>query len=341
MADGLFGGAAFGFYPQLNRYRRGDPRDALNLPVDVTRGRFAGTMGTPTDIANFVRSPSPMEMFGDISYEPPAQLPYTTEHFLKELPMAPTSRLGQVAGQAASFAPMNPMPAVRGLQKVGGIVGEELAATLMGQRPGSMMSRVVPQPLFAVEPSLAQAIESIAPKPLAERVVPQIMERGGLGADILQDMATNTASNITQFKGFKNTTAFGKAKEVAKYLDSLDIPYTLNKSKTTNSAYLEVQTGKGDFDYPMQFRFSDHSTDLPNQNRQIFKNPKPDPNFDLDVFNGGGHDTYFAINKINELATKVRPNEWKSHNVDDFLKTDLGLPIAPVDYKDPFPNTAR
>ena len=168
MADGLFGGAAFGFYPQLNRYRRGDPRDALNLPVDVTRGRFAGTMGTPTDIANLVRSPSPMEMFGDISYEPPAQLPYTTEHFLKELPMAPTSRLGQVAGQAASFAPMNPMPAVRGLQKVGGIVGEELAATLMGQRPGSMMSRVVPQPLFAVEPSLAQAIESIAPKPLAE-----------------------------------------------------------------------------------------------------------------------------------------------------------------------------
>lgn len=176
---------------------------------------------------------------------------------------------------------------------------------------------------------------------LAERVVPQIMERGGLGADILQDMATNTASNITQFKGFKNTTAFGKAKEVAKYLDSLDIPYTLNKSKTTNSAYLEVQTGKGDFDYPMQFRFSDHSTDLPHQNRQIFTNPKPDPNFDLDVFNGGGHDTYFAINKINELATKLRTNELKSHGVDDFLKTDLGLPIAPVDYKDPFPNTAR
>ena len=139
---------------------------------------------------------------------------------------------------------------------------------------------------------------------LAERVVPQIMERGGLGADILQDMATNTASNITQFKGFKNTTAFGKAKEVAKYLDSLDIPYTLNKSKTTNSAYLEVQTGKGDFDYPMQFRFSDHSTDLPHQNRQIFTNPKPDPNFDLDVFKDGGHDAEFAVNKINELVKK-------------------------------------
>jgi|LauGreSuBDMM15SN_2_FD.fasta_scaffold22393_1 hypothetical protein len=139
----------------------------------------------------------------------------------------------------------------------------------------------------------------------AERVVPQVMAQGGFGADILEGMTKNTASNMTQFKGFKNTTAFGKAKEVAKYLDSLGIPYTLNKSKTTNSAYLEVQTGKGDFDYPMQFRFSDHSTDLPHQNRQIFKNPKPDPNFDLDVFNGGGHDAEFAVNKINELVTKA------------------------------------
>ena len=199
MADGLFGGAAFGFYPQLNRYRRGDPRDALNLPVDVTRGRFAGTMGTPTDIANFVRSPSPMEMFGDISYEPPAQLPYTTEHFLKELPMAPTSRLGQVAGQAASFAPMNPMPAVRGLQKVGGIVGEELAATLMGQRPGSMMSRVVPQPLFAVEPSLAQALgEAPTRQELLAKMQGLLGQKMGLSAGPELDAVNQEISALQQ-----------------------------------------------------------------------------------------------------------------------------------------------
>jgi hypothetical protein len=145
-------GAAFGFYPQLNRRRQGSPADSANLPVDVLRGRLAGLLGLPADIANLLRSPSPTEMFGDVSYEAPAQFPYTTEKFLKDLPLAPTSRVGQVAGQAASFVPLNPMPAVRGVQKIGQMAGEELAATMMGQRPNSMMSKVVPQPLFAVAP---------------------------------------------------------------------------------------------------------------------------------------------------------------------------------------------
>jgi hypothetical protein len=145
-------GAAFGFYPQLNRRRQGSPADSANLPIDVLRGRLAGLLGAPADIANLLRSPSPTEMFGDVSYEAPAQFPYTTEKFLKDLPLAPTSRVGQVAGQAASFVPLNPMPAVRGVQKIGQMAGEELAATMMGQRPNSMMSKVVPQPLFAVAP---------------------------------------------------------------------------------------------------------------------------------------------------------------------------------------------
>ena len=145
-------GAAFGFYPQLNRRRQGSPADSANLPVDILRGRLAGLLGLPADIANLLRSPNPTEMFGDVSYEAPAQFPYTTEKFLKDLPLAPTSRVGQVAGQVASFVPLNPMPAVRGVQKIGQMAGEELAATMMGQRPNSMMSKVVPQPLFAVAP---------------------------------------------------------------------------------------------------------------------------------------------------------------------------------------------
>ncbi len=156
-------GAAFGFYPQLNRRRQGSPTDSANLPVDVLRGRLAGLLGLLPDMANLLRSPSPTEMFGDVSYEAPAQFPYTTEKFLKDLPLAPTSRVGQVAGQAASFVPLNPMPAVRGVQKVGQMVGEELAATMMGQRPSSMMSKVVPQPLFAVAPEglLSTKVEPI------------------------------------------------------------------------------------------------------------------------------------------------------------------------------------
>jgi len=157
-------GAAFGFYPQLNRRRQGSPADSANLPVDVLRGRLAGLLGLPADIANLLRSPSPTEMFGDVSYEAPAQFPYTTEKFLKDLPLAPTSRVGQVAGQAASFVPLNPMPAVRGVQKIGQMAGEELAATMMGQRPNSMMSKVVPQPLFAVAPE--QGLLSVKTEPI-------------------------------------------------------------------------------------------------------------------------------------------------------------------------------
>jgi hypothetical protein len=132
--------------------RQGSPADSANLPIDVLRGRLAGLLGAPADIANLLRSPSPTEMFGEVNYEAPAQFPYTTEKFLKELPLAPTSRVGQAAGQAASFVPLNPIPAVRNVQKVGQVVGEELAATMMGQRPNTMMSKVVPQPLFAVAP---------------------------------------------------------------------------------------------------------------------------------------------------------------------------------------------
>jgi len=157
-------GAAFGFFPQMKPRRQGLPSDSANLPIDVLRGRLAGLLGAPADIANLLRSPSPTEMFGDVSYEAPAQFPYTTEKFLKDLPLAPTSRVGQVAGQAASFVPLNPMPAVRGVQKVGQVVGEELAATMMGQRPNSMMSKVVPQPLFAVAPE--QGLLSVKTEPI-------------------------------------------------------------------------------------------------------------------------------------------------------------------------------
>jgi hypothetical protein len=157
-------GPAFGFFPQMKPRRQGSPADSANLPIDVLRGRLAGLLGAPADIANLLRSPSPAEMFGEVNYEAPAQFPYTTEKFLKDLPLAPTSRVGQLAGQAASFVPLNPMPAVRGVQKVGQVVGEELVATMMGQRPNTMMSKVVPQPLFAVAPE--QGLLSVKTEPI-------------------------------------------------------------------------------------------------------------------------------------------------------------------------------
>jgi len=152
------GGAAFGIYPQMKPRRQGSPADSANLPIDVLRGRLAGLLGLPADIANLIRSPQPQEMFGEYDYAPQKQVPYGTEQMLKDLPLAPRSRVGQMAGQASSLVPLNPMPAIRGVQTIGRIAGEELAATMMGQRPGSMMSKIVPQPLFAREPSLTTAL---------------------------------------------------------------------------------------------------------------------------------------------------------------------------------------
>ena len=149
-------GAAFGFFPQLRPRRRlQDPTASADVPLQVLRGRLAGLLGLPADIGNIVRSPMPMEMFGDYEYEKPPQLPYTTEYFLKELPLAPTAPIGQLAGQAASFVPLNPAPLVRGVQKVGTMVGEGMAERVATGRP--MLPSLLAEPpsaMFAVEPNV-------------------------------------------------------------------------------------------------------------------------------------------------------------------------------------------
>ena len=149
-------GAAFGFFPQLRPRRRlQDPTASADVPLQVLRGRLAGLLGLPADIGNLIRSPMPMEMFGDYEYEKPPQLPYTTEYFLKELPLAPTAPVGQLAGQAASFVPLNPAPLVRGAQKLGTMVGEGMAERVATGRP--MLPSLLAEPqaaMFAVEPNV-------------------------------------------------------------------------------------------------------------------------------------------------------------------------------------------
>jgi non-canonical (house-cleaning) NTP pyrophosphatase len=96
-----------------------------------------------------------MEAFGSYDYEKPEQLPYTTEQFLKELPLAPTAPVGQLAGQAASFVPLNPAPLVRGAQKLGTMVGEGMAERVATGRP--MLPSLLAEPqaaMFAVEPNV-------------------------------------------------------------------------------------------------------------------------------------------------------------------------------------------
>ena len=161
-------GAAFGFYPQLRRNRTvQDPRAALDMPVQALRGRIAATAGMPSDILNMLRTPMPMEMYGDTDYGPQTQVPYGSQELLKTLPLPPQGPAQQAAANLGALAPMTPAEALQAarlarqaalaggktVKQAAKIAGEELNAAMMGERPGTLLGAITPQPLFAVPPS--------------------------------------------------------------------------------------------------------------------------------------------------------------------------------------------
>ena len=118
-------------YSKLKRgqFRRDTPKMreyAANVPVDVARGTVAGSLGLLSDTLNFAPfySPMPMEQFGDYNYAPSQKIPYGSEYFLENLPLAPAADnpLGRVANQIGAFAPMVPVQAAR-------MAGKGVAAT--------------------------------------------------------------------------------------------------------------------------------------------------------------------------------------------------------------------
>jgi len=119
------------FYaPDYSKLKRGQFRQdtpkmreyASNAPIDLLRGRLAGLLGLPSDIANMVRTPMPTEMMGGpVDYEEPTQVPYGTDFMLKNLPLAPAADnpLGRVAGQAGALVPLTPMEIARAARLAG------------------------------------------------------------------------------------------------------------------------------------------------------------------------------------------------------------------------------
>jgi hypothetical protein len=205
-------GAAFGFFPQMQPRRRlQDIQGSANLPVDVTRGRLAGLLGLIPDVLNFMgRSPMPTETFGETQYNPRPQLPYDTDFYLKNLPLAPTSRAGQVAGQAASFVPLNPAPLVRA-----GVAGAQALAPTAARMTERYMQRqgfmpgVVPEP-----PSGLLTPEIPAPKPqapvsdlgfysAAEQAAMNLQRGKGTGQSFLNDLmkASDVKKDELQYTG--------------------------------------------------------------------------------------------------------------------------------------------
>jgi hypothetical protein len=207
-------GAAFGYYPQLRRNRQfNDPSASVEMPLQFMRGRFAGTAGMPSDILNMFRSPNPMEVYGDVNYAPQQQVPYGSQELMQTLPLPPTSPAGQLAGNVGSFVPMTPAEALQvarvarqaalagskfGKQGLG-MLGEEVNATLLGERPKSFFGAITPKPMYAVEPNtniLAQSVmkpkAEVSPLGFYSAVEQQalnIPRKQGTGASFLNDLS--------------------------------------------------------------------------------------------------------------------------------------------------------
>jgi hypothetical protein len=159
-------GAAFGYYPQLRRNRQfNDPVASSEMPLQFMRGRLATTMGTPSDILNMFRSPNPMEVYGDVNYAPQQQVPYGSQELMQTLPLPPQGPAQQMAGVVGSVVPLSPAEILQSARlarqaalaggkvgkSLGKYAGEEFNATLLGERPNTMLGAVTPQPMFMAE----------------------------------------------------------------------------------------------------------------------------------------------------------------------------------------------
>jgi hypothetical protein len=160
-------GPAFGIYPKAFRGNYGNPQDAANLPVDVLRGRTAGLLGMFGDVVNqpiaFPPARAAQLAIQGLSGQEQYKYP-DTEHFLKTMPLAPTSRAGEVAGQAASYVPLNPAPLVRA-----GVAGAKaLAPTAARMTEGYLQRQGLMPGVVPDQPSLLGNMTQPVTKPMAE-----------------------------------------------------------------------------------------------------------------------------------------------------------------------------
>ena len=198
-------GAAFGYYPQLRRNRTlQDPRLAAEMPLQFLRGRVAGTLGLPSDVANLVRSPMPMEMYGDVDYGPQTQVPYGSQELLRTLPLPPQGAAQQAAANIGAVVPLTPMEALqaaRAARQAAFATGRTLGPTAARMTEGylqrqGLMPGVLPDeaPKFNAN-QLAQSVKpkaEVSPLGFYSAVEQQALNlprKQGTGESFLNDLA--------------------------------------------------------------------------------------------------------------------------------------------------------
>jgi hypothetical protein len=219
---------------------------SANVPVDVARGRVAGTLGLFGDVFN---QPIPMvRPLQLLSQAMTGQQKYPdTEYFLENLPLKSDTPVGDVAGRVGSFAPINPMPAVRGVQKLGGLLGEEVATRLSTGRPILPSLLAEPQTaMFAVEPnpSMAMADESSAMRQQLTNKMQALLAQKKIATSAVDVGSINQQIGELQAQ-FKSLPAMGRvAREVV--VPEITAPVSnLGFYSATEQAAINLERSKG------------------------------------------------------------------------------------------------
>jgi len=147
-----------------------------------------------------------MEVYGDVNYAPQQQVPYGSQQLMQTLPLPPQGPAQQVAGTVGSFVPMSPMEALQAAR----LVGEELNATMLGERPNTLLGAVTPQPMFAVPPSGKQSFQY----PQQEAI--RLAEERALA---LGESANPTTRMLQQ--GYENDWYHGSTGDITKFRQDL------------------------------------------------------------------------------------------------------------------------
>jgi hypothetical protein len=174
------------------------------MPLQFLRGRIAGTLGLPSDVANLVRSPMPMEMYGDVDYGPQTQVPYGSQELLRTLPLPPQGAAQQAAANVGAVVPLTPMEALqaaRAARQAAFATGRTLGPTAARMTEGylqrqGLMPGVVPAeaPKFNAN-QLAQSVKpraEVSPLGFYSAVEQQALNlprKQGTGESFLNDLA--------------------------------------------------------------------------------------------------------------------------------------------------------
>ena len=191
------------------------------MPLQFLRGRLASTFGAPSDILNTFRSPMPMEMYGQTDYAPQQQVPYGSQELMRTLPLPPTSPAGQLAGNVGAVVPLSPAEILQAArvarqaalaggkvaQKGARLVGEELNATMMGERPNTILGAITPSPKYMYVPA-SQEEAFQASKMLRKQTPQEVWNKTGVakyGNDFVKEISDkNAVAGFTHLEGVNN-----------------------------------------------------------------------------------------------------------------------------------------